>query len=179
MSQFSPPPWIRTLRVLIGRLEAAGVAELELAAGKQLVYIRRRQLRETTAPETTRPAAQAAHEQAAAATSLRAPPVVAIAAPSAGLAPPEAGLVPLTSPLTGVYWAAPAPGAPPYVVVGDFVEQDQVVALVEAMKVFNEIHADEAGRVSRIQVKSGQLVRAGEAILLLEPGEAPMARPVG
>lgn len=177
MSQFSPPPWIRTLRVLIGRLEAAGVAELELAAGKQLVYIRRRQLRNTTAPGTTRPAAQAAY--AAAATSLRAPPVAAIAAPSAGLAPAEAGLIPLTSPLTGVYWAAPAPGAPPYVVVGDFVEQDQVVALLEAMKVFNEIHADEAGRVSRILVIPGQLVRAGETILLLEPGEAPMARPVG
>ncbi len=73
------------------------------------------------------------------------------------------------APLTGVFYGAPSPGAAPYVTVGTEVVPGQVIGLIEAMKLFNEIKSDAAGRVVRIHAADGALVRAKEPLIELEP----------
>jgi acetyl-CoA carboxylase biotin carboxyl carrier protein len=72
------------------------------------------------------------------------------------------------APLTGVFYGAPSPGAAPYVMVGSEVVVGQVIGLIEAMKLFNEIKSDAAGRVVRIHAADGALVRAKEPLIELE-----------
>ena len=83
----------------------------------------------------------------------------------------QSRLVELYAPMTGVFYRAPSPDAPPYVEVGDFVEEGQIVCLIEAMKVFNEVPAERSGRVKEICASSGQLVEQGTVLFRLEPGE--------
>ncbi|MBI2864632.1 MAG: biotin carboxyl carrier domain-containing protein [Chloroflexi bacterium] len=75
----------------------------------------------------------------------------------------------VTSPLTGVFYLSPSPTSPPFVEAGDVIEEGQVVGMVEAMKVFNEIKAEWSGRVVRIFARSGELVQTGQALLELTP----------
>jgi biotin carboxyl carrier protein len=77
------------------------------------------------------------------------------------------------SPLTGIWYDAPAPGAPPYVRVGDTIEVGFVIGLVETMKVFNEVTADVSGVVRQIMVRRGELITSNAPILLLEPDASP------
>lgn len=72
---------------------------------------------------------------------------------------------PLTSPMTGIFFSSPNPSSPPYVSEGQAVVAGQVVGLIEAMKVFNELTASVSGTISRIAVSNGQVVQPGEPIL--------------
>lgn len=95
------------------------------------------------------------------------------AAPSdaSGTAPePAAPSVPsVKAPLTGIFYASPAPGSAPYVQVGGEVAVGQVIGLIEAMKLFNEIKSDLAGRVVRVVPESGALVKAKQPLIEVEP----------
>ncbi|MBX3119458.1 MAG: hypothetical protein KF784_10355 [Fimbriimonadaceae bacterium] len=73
--------------------------------------------------------------------------------------------MPINSPMNGIFYAAPSPTAAPFVNEGDVVEAGQVVALIEAMKVFNEIVAPMAGTVQKIAAKSGDIVNQGDPLL--------------
>jgi acetyl-CoA carboxylase biotin carboxyl carrier protein len=73
------------------------------------------------------------------------------------------------APLTGIFYGAPSPGATPYVSVGDHVSVGQVIGLIEAMKLFNEIKSDLAGRVVRLVAESGALVKAKSPLIEVEP----------
>jgi len=75
--------------------------------------------------------------------------------------------VAIRSPLIGVYYGSAGPDAPPFVEIGDIVEEGQTVCIVEAMKVFNEIKAEWRGRVVAIPAKTGKLVQAGEPLVVL------------
>lgn len=75
--------------------------------------------------------------------------------------------IPITSPMTGIYYSAPSPGSPPFVQVGDEITAGQVIGLIEAMKVFNEVPSPTSGTVSKIMVESGQLVNLGEPLLYI------------
>jgi acetyl-CoA carboxylase biotin carboxyl carrier protein len=75
----------------------------------------------------------------------------------------------IKSPLVGTFYRAPAPGAEPFVKEGDIVEPGQVVAIVEAMKVMNEIEADRRGRVVKILVEDGEPVEYGQELIHLIP----------
>ena len=77
--------------------------------------------------------------------------------------------VEIIAPLTGIYYGAASPSSPPFVSVGDVVQVGQVVALVEAMKVFNEIQAEVAGRVIAIVAIHGEVVQKGDALIRLHP----------
>jgi len=113
--------------------------------------------------------------QAVVAAPVMAPVAVAAApaaAPAAAAAPAEAvdaghpGAV--TSPMVGVAYLAPEPGAPQFVTVGAKVAQGQTLLLIEAMKTFNQIKAPRAGTVTRILVESGMPVEYGEPLIIIE-----------
>ena len=79
------------------------------------------------------------------------------------------GLVPIKSPIVGTFYAAPSPGSDNYVSVGDKVKKGQVLCIIEAMKLMNEIESDIDGTVVELMVENGQPVEYGEVIFLLEP----------
>ncbi len=78
-------------------------------------------------------------------------------------------LVPVQSPMVGTFYAAPAPDADPFVQMGDNIRNDQVVCIVEAMKLMNEIRAEAEGRVVKILVENGEPVEFGQTLFLLTP----------
>jgi acetyl-CoA carboxylase biotin carboxyl carrier protein len=80
-------------------------------------------------------------------------------------APPKG--TPVTSPMTGIFYGAPSPNAPPFVKEGEQVSAGQVVGLIEAMKVFNEIIATTSGTVTQLVAESGQLVQPGDPLLFI------------
>lgn len=73
----------------------------------------------------------------------------------------------VTAPLTGVFYARPAPDEPAFVEVGTNVEVDDVVALIETMKLFNEVRSEVAGRVNRVVARDGDLVEAGQSLMFV------------
>lgn len=79
-------------------------------------------------------------------------------------APVQAG-IPVSSPMTGIYYSSSSPSSPPFVKEGEPVTAGQVIGLIEAMKVFNEIHATTSGIVQKIAVESGQLVNPGDPLI--------------
>ena len=144
--------------------DGSGLAEVELSAGGTRVVVR------------SRSAVQGSHVVVAGAAV---PPSTASAAPvplPTGTKPVAApasaaatsGPV-VNAPLTGIFYAAPSPGAAPLVSVGSIVAVGQPIGLIEAMKLFNEIKSDKAGRVVRIIAQDGLLVKAKTPIIELEP----------
>src|SRR5262249_24420769 len=120
-------PWVTTVRSVIAAAEASDVYELEVRSGDLRISIRR--VRDPNAA-TTLPAG---------------PPDTAMSA--LGFPP---GWHVLEAPLAGIWYDAPAPGAAPYVAVGDTIAQGALVGLVETMKVFNEVSSDISGIVRQV-----------------------------
>jgi acetyl-CoA carboxylase biotin carboxyl carrier protein len=88
---------------------------------------------------------------------------------SAALSPEPSPYREVLAPLTGLFYGSPSPDADPYIRVGGSVQVGQVIGLIEAMKLFNEIKSDVAGKVVRICVESGALVKAKQALIEVEP----------
>ena len=154
-----PPMEPAELLAIIDRLEEllgrSDLSEIEVEAGSTAFVLR--------APSALAPPAATAAGVAATAGSAAAqeqPPV-----PGADARPQRAVL----APLTGLFYDAPSPGAEPYVRVGTEVHIGQVIGLIEAMKLFNEIKSDLAGRVTRIHVESGALVKAKQPLIEVGP----------
>ena len=135
----------------------AGLDELEVEVGDLQVRL-------------ARPTPMAVSAAGPSAPSVAAPPGVSPGGD--GLTPfgePGPGMRFVNAPLTGVWYAAPSPGARSYVAEGDEVNAGQVVGLIEAMKLFNEIKSDAAGTLTRILVESGTLVKRKQPLLEIDP----------
>ena len=139
---------------LAGILDRSDLTELEVEAGGTGLVLRK-------------PAAVAQPVATVAAVA----PAESVAAPGSA-APAEAPAAQRPSvkaPLTGIFYASPSPGSPAYVRVGGEVAAGQVIGLIEAMKLFNEIKSDLAGRVTRVVAESGKLVKAKQPLIEVEP----------
>lgn len=103
-----------------------------------------------------------------------------IEVPAAVEPPPskEDGLVPVVSPIVGTFYSAPSPDSPPYVDVGSRVAPGQVVCIIEAMKLMNEIEAEASGTIERILVENAQPVEFNQALFLIRPDAAQEQRAV-
>jgi acetyl-CoA carboxylase biotin carboxyl carrier protein len=134
-------------------LEKSGLSEIEIEADGTAVVLR--------SPAAVAPPAVATGAQA-----VGQPALAAAAEPEPAAASNIAAVI---APLTGLYYGSPSPGAAPYVEVGGDVHVGQVIGLIEAMKLFNEIKSDVAGRVARICVENGALVKAKQPLIELEP----------
>jgi len=87
----------------------------------------------------------------------------------AGEAPIAANLIPVEAPMVGTFYRASSPEAPPFVNEGDVIKEGQVLCIIEAMKLMNEIEAKAAGRVAKILVENAQPVEYGQTLFLIEP----------
>lgn len=158
----SPPSLdLDLLRDLIALVEREGLAELTVRWGDVVITVRgQRAMPSAVAPSLPSPSPL--------------PSPVALPRSSRKERPeqkpsvPEERLFRITAPLTGVFYSRPRPDASPFVSVGAPVEAGQVVALVEAMKFFNEVRSEVSGIVREIVAKDGQLVRHGDTLIVVE-----------
>ncbi|HWN02654.1 MAG TPA: acetyl-CoA carboxylase biotin carboxyl carrier protein [Candidatus Dormibacteraeota bacterium] len=112
-------------------------------------------------------------EHAPAASGPRVEAAPAIAAPLQQPTPESvestAHLLTVEAPMVGTFYRSPKPDAPPFVTEGDVVKEGQVICIVEAMKLMNEIESKVAGRIAKVVVENGQPVEFGQALFLVEP----------
>lgn len=144
---------LRKLKTLIELVESSGIAELEISEGEERVRITR-----------TTPAAQplyAVPQQAAA------PAIAAVVAPVEATPPaaPEGHVV--KSPMVGSFYRCPSPGAKAFVEIGQNVIAGETLCIIEAMKLLNEIEADQSGVIKAILVESGQAVEFGQPLFII------------
>ena len=157
----------KELKELIEFLIEKDIAEFELERGDVKVRIKR-------GVEHVAPAAPAApHFAVHMAPSTPAPEVSSAPAPAppSAATPPaaEAGLHTVHSPIVGTFYECPSPGSPPFVKVGDVVEIGQILCIVEAMKLMNEIEADVAGEIVKKLVANGQPIEYGQELFVIRP----------
>jgi acetyl-CoA carboxylase biotin carboxyl carrier protein len=152
-------------RKLLQLMEKYGVSEVSLSNEDESWKVRRGPRQVAYAPALPEFAPVAA---APAAPAVAAPAAPAAAAPAAATAAAPAGIL-ITAPTVGTFYAAPSPEDPPFVSVGTVVKPDTVVCIIEAMKVFNQIQGEKAGRIVEILVQSGDAVGFGQPLFRLEP----------
>jgi acetyl-CoA carboxylase biotin carboxyl carrier protein len=102
-----------------------------------------------------------------------APAVTQQAVPASELLEVAAGHLTITSPIVGTFYRSPSPDADPYVEEGDYVKKGQVLCIVEAMKLMNEIESEVDGRITKILVESTKPVEYGQALFLIDPKATP------
>ena len=157
----------KELKELIEFLIEKDIAEFELERGDVKVKIKR--AGEHTVIHTgAEPRYYAVPPAPGPAPELGAAPVtIAPVAPAVPV--PEEGLASVKSPIVGTFYEAPSPGAPPFVKAGDSVEVGQVLCIVEAMKLLNEIESDVAGEVVKKLAVNGQPIEYGQELFVIRP----------
>jgi acetyl-CoA carboxylase biotin carboxyl carrier protein len=148
---------IRKVKKLIELLEESGISELEISEGEESVRISRH----------PRMAMQAPTAMAGPAVQL-APPASSMPATSAGERTPRNDEHTVTSPMVGTYYASAAPGAKAFVEIGSEIKVGQILCIIEAMKMMNQIESDKAGKVSAILAKNGEPVEFGQPLFIIE-----------
>jgi acetyl-CoA carboxylase biotin carboxyl carrier protein len=156
---------IRKVKKLIELLEESGVSEIEIKEGEESVRISRHPTGVVHAF-----AAPPAYAAPAPATPAGAP-AGAAGGPAAAAAPAAPAHSPdsiVTAPMVGTFYAAPAPGAKPFVEIGSEVKPGDVLCIIEAMKMMNQIESDKAGRVVSVLAKNGDPVEFGQTLFIIE-----------
>lgn len=151
---------VKDLKQLIKMITETDITEFEMDNAEEKIVIKRGQR-----TEIVQMAAAPAYMPAPAA-SPAAPPVTAPAAAAAVAA--EVSGDTITSPIVGTFYRAASPEAPPFVEVGQVVEKGQVLCLVEAMKLFNEIEADFKCKIVKICVENAQPVEFGQPLFVIQ-----------
>jgi len=162
------PQDIQDLKQLIEFLKQYQVAEFDLDRGD--LKIRLKFHPQENPPSTLADLARLLQSApAAGAPSAAQTPAAAPAAPTEQAAENGAGLHLMKSPIVGTFYASPSPGAPSFVLPGDHVEKGQVICIVEAMKLMNEIEADAAGEIVKCLVTNGQAIEFGQPLFAIRP----------
>jgi acetyl-CoA carboxylase biotin carboxyl carrier protein len=149
---------IRKVKKLIELLDESGIAEIEITEGEESVRISRYSKDAPVAITAPVPA----HAPAPA------PAPVATAAPAAPAAEPEDDGFLVSAPMVGTYYAAPSPGAAPYVQVGDRVSEGDTLCIIEAIKMMNQIEADVSGVIKSIRVQNGEPIEYGQTLFVID-----------
>ena len=153
---------IRKVKKLIELLEESGIAEIEIKEGEEAVRISRM----PTGGYVTHMQPQVIHQAAPAA--LAAPVAAPAAAGAAPAAARHANEHVVAAPMVGTFYASASPGAKAFVEIGTEVKEGQVLCIIEAMKMMNQIEADKAGRITSIMAQNGDPVEFGQPLFVLE-----------
>ena len=152
---------IRKVKKLIELLEESGIAEIEIKEGEEAVRISRMPtggyMTHMQQPMMQAPVATIAAPVAAPAAS---------AAPAAPAARPNEHVV--AAPMVGTFYASATPGAKPFVEIGTEVKEGQVLCIIEAMKMMNQIESDKSGKVTAIMATNGDPVEFGQPLFVIE-----------
>src|SRR5579863_796019 len=154
---------IRKIKKMIELLEESGIAEIEIKEGEETLRIAR-----------LPPGYQTAHAPAPSPpTAITATPIQEARTPTAAAPAPgplraAVGEHIVTAPMVGTYYSAPSPGAKNFVEIGDEVELGQVMCIIEAMKMMNQIESEKAGTVQAILVKNGEPVEFGQPLFIIQ-----------
>jgi acetyl-CoA carboxylase biotin carboxyl carrier protein len=152
----------RRVQELVELMAEHGLTEIELVEDKSRIVLRRGTVSGSSLPASHAAPAHIAHTPAA--------PQAAAPAPATPAAPREdANLVPIKSPMVGTFYTSPNPESDAYVSIGSTVDEKSVVCIIEAMKVFNEIHAEVRGTIAKVMVSNGQAVEFGQPLFLVKP----------
>jgi acetyl-CoA carboxylase biotin carboxyl carrier protein len=149
---------IRKVKKLIELLEESGISELEISEGEESVRISRH----------PRMAMQAPMGVAGPMLQMAAPSAPATPATAAGEHKPRNDDDTVTSPMVGTYYSAASPGAKSFVEIGSEIKVGQILCIIEAMKMMNQIESDKAGRVTAILAKNGEPVEFGQPLFIIE-----------
>jgi|SRR2546421_9512057 len=155
---------IRKIKKLIELLEESGIAEIEIKEGEEALRISRMPAGTATghqAPQVHLAALPAGAGGAAAASAAL--PAAESAAPK-----PKPNEHVITAPMVGTFYASPSPGAKAFVEIGDEIKVGQVLCIIEAMKMMNQIEADRAGRITSVMAQSGDPVEFGQPLFVVE-----------
>jgi len=156
------------IRKLIRIVEESNIDELEVTTWGRKIRITRRVNHQNPHSSSHLIVTQPPPEERVAAAPVKEEPAsvsVEVSKPEEA----EGNLTPIKSPMVGTFYRAPAPGAKPYVELGQIISAGQVVCIVEAMKLMNEIESEIAGRVVKIPVENGKPVEFGQNLFLIEP----------
>jgi acetyl-CoA carboxylase biotin carboxyl carrier protein len=152
---------IRKIKKLIELLEESGIAEIEIKEGEEGVRISRM--------GAAQPVTQVVHAAApAGAAGARVPELQPAALAPGAAAKPKPNEHVITAPMVGTFYAAPSPGAKSFVEIGDEVKVGQVLCVIEAMKMMNQIEADKAGKLTSIMARNGDPVEFGQPLFVIE-----------
>ncbi len=154
---------IRKVKKLIELLEESGIAEIEIKEGEEAVRISR--MPTGGVVKHVQPMVHAAPPAAAA---TPAAPVTAIAAGAPAAPPRRANEHVVAAPMVGTFYAAASPGAKPFVEIGSEVKEGQVLCIIEAMKMMNQIESDKAGKITAIMATNGDPVEFGQPLFVIE-----------
>ncbi len=161
---------LRELKEILQILEEKEITEFELEEQGMKLRIRKAA---ASPNHSAGPAAPVPLVPTVVPSSPNTPGPVALApAPAAAFPVPtaeEQGLVTVKSPIVGTFYRAPDPGSPPFVNVSDHVRVGQVLCIIEAMKLMNEIEAEVAGEIVKVHHESGQPVQYGEPLFVIRP----------
>jgi acetyl-CoA carboxylase biotin carboxyl carrier protein len=154
---------IRKIKKLIELLEESGIAEIEIKEGEEAVRISR------LPPGFVAQPPQVTH-LAAMPTAVGTAPTVAteVAAAESATPKPKPSEHVITAPMVGTFYASPSPGAKPFVEIGDEIKVGQVLCIIEAMKMMNQIEADRAGRIASVMARNGDPVEFGQPLFVVE-----------
>jgi acetyl-CoA carboxylase biotin carboxyl carrier protein len=156
---------IRKIKKLIELLEESGIAEIEIKEGEEAVRISRMPTAAPSYPQYAHlgsvPMAMSPQLEAPAKTAA----APAIEGPAAKPKPNEHVI---TAPMVGTFYASPSPGAKAFIEIGDEIKVGQVLCIIEAMKMMNQIEADKAGRVTSIMARNGDPVEFGQPLFVVE-----------
>jgi acetyl-CoA carboxylase biotin carboxyl carrier protein len=150
---------IRKVKKLIELLEESGISELEISEGEESVRISRHPRMAVQPPMAL-----------GTPTLVQAAPAAVPATPatSAGEHKPRNDDYTVTSPMVGTYYSAASPGAKSFVEIGTEIRVGQVLCIIEAMKMMNQIESDKAGRITAILAKNGEPVEFGQPLFIIE-----------
>lgn len=160
---------LEEIRALIRIVTEAEITELFVDAPHVKVRIRKSNSAATSAAHPSDPVVSVSIPRTEPATAPAGAPPTA--------APAGTGYVPITAPMVGTFYRSPKPDAPPFVAEGDQVEVGQIVCILEAMKLFNEIPSDVAGRIARVMVENGAPVEFGQPLFLVDSSSVPQHEP--
>jgi acetyl-CoA carboxylase biotin carboxyl carrier protein len=155
---------IRKVKKLIELLEESNIDEIEIKEGEESVRISRNQMRGATMMAPTY--MQAPMQQAAPAVAPTQAPAATTAASSGEASAAPSGHI-IKSPMVGTFYCAPSPGSPAFVTVGKHVKAGDVICIIEAMKMMNQIQADKAGVIEAILVEDGQPVEFDQPLVTI------------
>lgn len=148
---------IRKVKKLIELLDESGIAEIEITEGEESVRISRYS---SSAPAP-------APAPVAAPIAMPAAPATPALGPAPVAEPEEDGHA-VKAPMVGTYYSAASPGSPPFVQVGDRVNEGDTLCIVEAMKMMNQIEADVSGTIKSIRVQNGDPVEYGQILFVID-----------